>query len=293
GQLTGTVMPVVINLHFITANVDNQVIAGRPHFDPIDLAKKRIDVRLVHEALRHPQHQAPRAPVRQIKVEVEPALHELARVTFEIAPLVVVSEARRGDPRTRRNRSQRVLCCSVERSIDRLKFVILIFAHARGRFLGIGGQSPRVSAPSWASRPSSIANCDPASMFQTSSSRSDRPTMRAARWSVVSVTLPSFGSSRRPIWLREVFMRWARLLRDMFFSFIACSICHARTSLTAMASNSSRLPSSPRKSSSVVSLAVERITFFFLAILVSFIFQIHGAFGAPGQGHPPRSSGSS
>ena len=51
--------------------------------------------------------------------------------------------------------------------------------------------------------------------------------MRAARWSVASVTLPSFGSSRRPIWLREVFMRWAKLLRDMFFSFIACAICHA------------------------------------------------------------------
>src|SRR5258708_12313759 len=59
----------------------------------------------------------------------------------------------------------------------------------------------------------------------------------------------------------------------MFFSFIACPICHARTSLTAMASNSSRLPSSPRKSSSVVSLAVERITFFFLAILISSFFK--------------------
>src|SRR5712671_7188613 len=59
----------------------------------------------------------------------------------------------------------------------------------------------------------------------------------------------------------------------MFFSFIACPICHARTSLTAMASNSSRLPSSPRKSSSVVSLAVERITLFFLAILISSFFK--------------------
>jgi hypothetical protein len=34
--------------------------------------------------------------------------------------------------------SQRLLRCLVERSIDRLKFVILIFAHARGRFPGIG-----------------------------------------------------------------------------------------------------------------------------------------------------------
>lgn len=54
---------------------------------------------MVHKALRHAQHQTPRAPIREIKVEVEPALHELARVAFEIAPFVMIGEARRGDPR--------------------------------------------------------------------------------------------------------------------------------------------------------------------------------------------------
>src|SRR5215475_14012797 len=76
------------------------------------------------------------------------------------------------------------------------------------------------------------------------------------------VTLPFLGSRSRLIWLRLVFMRSARRLRERFCVFIASAICHARTSLMATASNSSSLPSSFSKSSSVASLAVEREIFF-------------------------------
>src|SRR5712691_2520691 len=77
------------------------------------------------------------------------------------------------------------------------------------------------------------------------------------------VTFPSFGSSRRLIWLRLVFIRSAKRLRERFCAFIASAICQASTSLMATASNSSSFPSSFRKSSSVVSPAVEREAFFF------------------------------
>jgi hypothetical protein len=72
----------------------------------------------------------------------------------------------------------------------------------------------------------------------TGSSRSERPTIFAARCKVAIVTLPSFGSSRRLIWLRLVPMRSARRLRDKFCAFMASAICHASTSLMATASAS-------------------------------------------------------
>ena len=68
------------------------------------------------------------------------------------------------------------------------------------------------------------------------------PTMAAARCSVVRVTLPSLGSSRRPTWLRLVRMRSARPLRDSLLAFMASPSCQAITSLIATASNSSSLP---------------------------------------------------
>src|SRR5580693_2232902 len=77
------------------------------------------------------------------------------------------------------------------------------------------------------------------------------------------VTFPSLGSSRRPIWLRLVFIRSARRLRESFCAFIASVICQARTSLMATASNSSSLPSSLRKESRVVSSSAERAVFLF------------------------------
>ena len=40
---TRAIIPVVITALFFTLNVDDQVIAGRPDVDPIDLTKKAID----------------------------------------------------------------------------------------------------------------------------------------------------------------------------------------------------------------------------------------------------------
>jgi hypothetical protein len=57
---------------------------------------------------------------------------------------------------------------------------------------------------------------------------------------VAIVTLPSLGSSSRRIWLRLVFMRAARRLRERFRAFIAAASCRASTSLMAAASNASR-----------------------------------------------------
>jgi predicted nuclease of predicted toxin-antitoxin system len=101
----------------------------------------------------------------------------------------------------------------------------------------------------------------------TISTRSDRLTILAARCNVFSVTLPSFGSSNRRTCERLVFIRCARPFCEMLPAFIASAICQARTSLTATAANSSRLPSPARKSSSVPSCVALRglLDFFFIA----------------------------
>jgi hypothetical protein len=69
----------------------------------------------------------------------------------------------------------------------------------------------------------------------TNSSLTLRPSSAAARCRVASVTLPSFGSSKRLIWLRLVFMRSAKRLRESPCAFIAAEICQARISLSAAA----------------------------------------------------------
>jgi hypothetical protein len=62
-------------------------------------------------------------------MQVEPALHQFAGIAFEISPVVVVGEPRLRDFRARRNPPQRLLRRLVQRLVDRLEFVILIFAH--------------------------------------------------------------------------------------------------------------------------------------------------------------------
>ena len=50
GEPTGAIIPVVVAPVFVTMNINDQIVARGPHLDPIDLAKKGIYVRLVHEA---------------------------------------------------------------------------------------------------------------------------------------------------------------------------------------------------------------------------------------------------
>src|SRR3546814_3258093 len=75
-------------LYLVTINIDERVIAGGPDLDPVDFTKKTTNIRTAHEALRQPHHQASRAPVREVEMEAEPLLHELAGVALEVAPFV-------------------------------------------------------------------------------------------------------------------------------------------------------------------------------------------------------------
>src|SRR3954465_15919600 len=64
-------------------------------------------------------------------------------------------------------------------------------------------------------------------------------------------------------------MRCASPFCESLLAFIASAICQASTSLMATASNSSRLPSPARKSSSVLSLPVLRGRLGLLAVMVA------------------------
>src|SRR3546814_17078512 len=99
--------------------------AGGPDLDPVDFTKKTTNIRTAHEALRQPHHQESRAPVREVEMEVEPLLHELAGVALEVAPFVVVGEAGCRDSRPRCVRSQCLVRRPVERQVGSLELVVL------------------------------------------------------------------------------------------------------------------------------------------------------------------------
>ena len=82
---------------------------------------------------RQPDHQSARAPIRQIEVEVEPALHQFGWIGFEIAPFIRVRKARGRDPRPCRQIPEGLAIRLAERSVDRLKLEVLVFAHGCGR----------------------------------------------------------------------------------------------------------------------------------------------------------------
>ena len=71
----------------------------------------------------------------------------------------------------------------------------------------------------------------------------------------LNVTFPSFGSRRRLNLAPACLHAFGKAFSRGFCAFIASAICHASTSLIATVSNSSSLPSSFKKSSSVVTRA--------------------------------------
>src|SRR3546814_5646613 len=101
GEPARTIVPVIVRLYLVTINIDERVIAGGPDLDPVDFTKKTTNIRTAHAALRQPHHQASRAPVREVEMEVEPLLPELAGSSEEVAPFVVVGEAGCRDSRPR------------------------------------------------------------------------------------------------------------------------------------------------------------------------------------------------
>ena len=62
-------------------------------------------------------------------MQIEVAIHELFRIALEVAPFIMVREARGRDPRPRGQRPQSLPLRFAERPIDCLKFIVLIFAH--------------------------------------------------------------------------------------------------------------------------------------------------------------------
>ena len=86
----------------------------------------------VHARHRDVQHQSMRSPVREVHVCVEVLLDELYRVGLQIAPLVLVPEARRCDLGARRDRAEFRDLLRGERAIERDELVALVLAHVRG-----------------------------------------------------------------------------------------------------------------------------------------------------------------
>ena len=61
-------------------------------------------------------------------MKVEEVLHELSRITLEVAPLIVIGEAGGCDPRPRRQHTEHLDVLFVERAVYRLKLIVLVFA---------------------------------------------------------------------------------------------------------------------------------------------------------------------
>jgi hypothetical protein len=61
------------------------------------------------------------------------ALHHLARIAAEVAPVILVGEAGGGDPGTGRQRADLGLLPFVQRAVDGQELVVLVLAHIRRR----------------------------------------------------------------------------------------------------------------------------------------------------------------
>ena len=113
----------------IEPNIDDQVLARLKQLDLVDLAYESIDPRRINEPLGKPDHDPSRSPIGEIQMQVEPALHQLARLAVEIAKVVYVCESCGRYVRSRREPPQRLPVRLLERSVDRLELVVLVCAH--------------------------------------------------------------------------------------------------------------------------------------------------------------------
>ena len=62
-------------------------------------------------------------------MQVEPSFHHLAGIATEVAPVVLICERRGGYRCSRREPAQCLLVRLMERAVNRLELVILVFAH--------------------------------------------------------------------------------------------------------------------------------------------------------------------
>ena len=85
------------------------------------------------------EHHLVSAPVGDVEMGVVIALHHLARIAAEVAPVVLVGEAGGGDPGPGGQRADLGLLPFVQRTVDGQELVVLVFAHLR---LLSGGPAP-------------------------------------------------------------------------------------------------------------------------------------------------------
>src|SRR5205807_7582895 len=83
----------------------------------------------VQETRRQPQLKDVGAPIGEVEERVEVFLHPRVFVPPEVAPRIVVYEARRCDPGARRAGAQLSQLLFRQRPVDGLELIILILAH--------------------------------------------------------------------------------------------------------------------------------------------------------------------
>ena len=77
------------------------------------------------------EHHLVSAPVGDVKMGVVVALHHLAWVAAEVAPVVLVGEGGGGDPGPGGQRADLGLLPFIQRVVDGQELVVLVFAHIR------------------------------------------------------------------------------------------------------------------------------------------------------------------
>lgn len=98
-------VPVVIGIVRIDVQVDDHMLGRLPGGRDICIAVL-LGRFLVEKTPRDAEHQPSGTPVREVQERVEVPLHQLHRITAEVAPVILVDEAGRGDLGPARQRPQ-------------------------------------------------------------------------------------------------------------------------------------------------------------------------------------------
>ena len=127
-RVIAPILPFV-DANILEQDVEDQVLSRNPISRVIDFADETIELRLIEQLLRETNHEPACAPVRQIEMQIEPALHELVGFPLEVSPFVMVRERGDRDLCPRRYRSQILTVLLGEGTFNRLELVVLILAH--------------------------------------------------------------------------------------------------------------------------------------------------------------------
>jgi hypothetical protein len=128
-ELAARLVPVVVCLFRGDVQVEDQVTVGLDERRGIRGTVLPGGFRIQH-AVREPEHDLSRSPVRQVQERVEVLLHHLERVALEVTPLVLVDEPGGRDLRPGRDRPQLGALFRGEGLVEREELVVLVFTHA-------------------------------------------------------------------------------------------------------------------------------------------------------------------